>query len=58
MIKSIEVSEEDKVLMAQYNIETETRTVFYARGYKYDKLKDALSFAKDAMEKERVAANT
>jgi len=57
MIKSNELTEEDKVLMDQYNITSETRTLFYSDGYKYDKLKDALSYAKLAGEREKVADN-
>ena len=52
MIKSSELTEEDKVLMDQHNITSETRTLFYSDGYKYDKLKDALSYAKLAGERE------
>lgn len=45
MIKTAVVTEEDKILMAQYKIMTETKTVFLSGGYKYDKLKDALDYA-------------
>jgi hypothetical protein len=57
MIKPIELTEQDKALMTQYNIKAETRMVFHARGYKYDKLKDALSFARQALQPERRADN-
>ena len=46
MIVSDELSEQDRELMAQYNITTETKTVFCTQGYKYDKLKQALNYAK------------
>ena len=55
MIKSTVVTEEDKVLMAQYDIKTETRTLFYSEGYKYDKLKDALNYAKRSVEHKRAS---
>lgn len=54
MIKNSEVTEEDKALMAQYDIKTETRTLFYFEGHKYDKLKDALSYARLSVEREKV----
>jgi hypothetical protein len=54
MNKSTEVSQEDRELMAQYNIEAETRTLFYCEGYKYDKLADALNFARSSVERKRV----
>jgi hypothetical protein len=57
LIKSIALSEEDKVLMAQYNIETETRILFYSEGYKYDKLKDALNYAKLSVERKLASGN-
>jgi hypothetical protein len=57
MIKSNALTEEDKELMNQYNITSETRTLFFSEGYKYDKLKDALSYAKLAGEREKVADN-
>ncbi|MEZ5501708.1 MAG: hypothetical protein R3E50_03255 [Halioglobus sp.] len=46
MIKSTTISEEDQLLMAQYHIRAETRTIFYSEGYKYDKLQDALNYAR------------
>ena len=55
MIKSNALTDEDKVLMDQHNITSETRTLFYFEGHKYDKLKDALSYAKQAGEKEKLA---
>jgi hypothetical protein len=51
MIISTEVSQEDNKLMAQFNVKTETRTMFYSEGYKYDNLKDALSYGKLSVER-------
>jgi hypothetical protein len=51
MIENNEVTEEDKALMAQYNIQSETKTLFFADGYKYDKLKDAVRYAKFSSER-------
>jgi hypothetical protein len=45
------ISQEDKELMLQYNIRTETRTVFYYEGYKYEKLHDAIRYAKLSRER-------
>ncbi|MEZ5567404.1 MAG: hypothetical protein R3E54_03520 [Halioglobus sp.] len=56
MIKNPEISAEDKALMAKYSIHSETRTVFHFEGYKYDKLKDALRFAKLAKERQMAPA--
>ena len=57
MLKATEITEEDRVLMTQYNISTETKTIFFAEGYKYDKLKDALKYAMLAAERDRVSGN-
>lgn len=51
MIKDTVITEEDKALMAQYDIRTETRTLFYSNGYRYDSLKDALRYAKQSAER-------
>ena len=57
MINEIELSKENKELTARYNIKTETRTLFYSEGYKYDNLKDALSYAKLSIERKRASAD-
>lgn len=57
MIEMTAITEEDKVLMDQYNITTETRTLFYSEGYKYDKLKDALDYAKLSVERKLASGN-
>ena len=46
MIVSDELSEQDREMMAHYNITTETKTVFCTQGYKYDKSKQALNYAR------------
>ena len=56
MNEAKDVSQEDKDLMNQHNIKMETRTVFYSNGYKYDNLRDAVSYAKQSKERERAAA--
>lgn len=51
MIEMTAITEEDKVLMDKYNIKTEARTLFYSEGYKYDKLEDALNYARLSAER-------
>jgi hypothetical protein len=48
-----ELSKEDKELMVKYNIKVEKRMAFYAQGYKYDKLDDAVRYARLSAERER-----
>jgi len=55
MSKSIKESQEDEELMAQFNIKKETRTVYYSEGYKYDNLKEAVSYAKLSVERKRAS---
>lgn len=50
MKNSTEISQEDADLMDKYNIKRETKDVFLADGYKYDKLNDAVRYAKFALE--------
>ena len=47
-----ELSKEDKELMIKYDIKAETRIAFYAAGYKYDKLEDALRYARLSAERD------
>lgn len=57
MSKMAELSEEDKELMVRYNIKAETRMTFYAEGYKYDKLGDAVRYARLSAERERYSGD-
>jgi hypothetical protein len=52
------VTEKDKALLTKYNIKIETRTVYYSKGFKYDNLKDALSYAKLDVERSRASGNS
>ena len=46
------MNEEDNKLMEQYDITSQQKTVYLYKGYKYDRLKDAINFAKiDARHK-------
>jgi len=40
------MTNEDKQLMARYGITWETRTIFRFQGHQYDRLLDALRYAK------------
>lgn len=46
MKQAIEETEEEKQLMTQYGITSETKRAFFFQGYKYDKLADALKYAR------------
>lgn len=47
------LSESDRALISEYEIECEVRTVFFVDGYRYDKLKNAVRFAKIAAERQQ-----
>ncbi len=40
------MSEAEKKLMAEYGITSAPETIYYYKSYRYDKLADALKFAK------------
>ena len=40
------MSEQDKSLMAEYDITSSPKTVYFYKQYRYDRLSDALSYAK------------
>lgn len=46
------MTEEDKKLMQKYGITCEQRTVYFWKTYKYEKLDDAVNYAKLMVEKE------
>jgi uncharacterized protein YecA (UPF0149 family) len=43
--EEIEMSEQDKTLMAEYGITSLPKTVYFYKEYRYDRLSDALSYA-------------
>jgi hypothetical protein len=45
-IEEIVMSEQDKTLMAEYGVTSSTKTVYFYKEYRYDRLSDALSYAK------------
>jgi hypothetical protein len=44
--EEIEMSEQDKTLMAEYSITSTVKTVYSYKGYRYDRLSDAISYAR------------
>lgn len=40
------MSEQDKTLMAEYGITSTVKKVYTYKGYRYDRLSDALSYAR------------
>ncbi len=40
------MSEQDKTLMAEYGITSAPKTVYFYKEFRYDRLSDALSYAK------------
>lgn len=57
MNEASELSKEDSDLIARYNIRSETRTVFFSEGYKYDNLKDAVRYAKLVLERKQTSVD-
>lgn len=54
------MTEEEEKLMEQHGITCKRRTVYFYKGYKYEKLKDALSYAaiETAREPKSVTSHT
>lgn len=52
MSEEFEISKEDRELMIRYNVDAETKVVFYYEGYKYDNLRDAIRYAELSAERE------
>lgn len=46
------MTKKDAVLMAKYGITSEQKTVYYYEKHKYDKLEDAVNYAKIVESKE------
>ena len=44
--EEIEMSEQDKTLLTEYGITSTPKTVYFYKEYRYDRLSDALSYAK------------
>jgi hypothetical protein len=50
MNQNKQATEEELKLMSQYGITHETKSVYFYMGYKYDKLKDAILYARDSSD--------
>ena len=50
-----QVTEEERKLMAQYSITHENKSVYFFKGYKYDRLSDAITYAKKSSSGEPAA---
>ena len=52
MIPDTQITEEELKLMTQYGITHVRKTVYLCKGYKYDKLSDAISYARVVLDNE------
>ena len=50
MTQDEQSAEEAEKLMAKYGITHEQKTVYFYRGHKYDKLRDAIRYATDGLD--------
>jgi hypothetical protein len=55
MTQDKQSSEEEQKSMAEYGITHEKKSVYFYQGHKYDKLSDAIRYARDSLAR---AANT
>jgi hypothetical protein len=53
-----QVTEEERKLMAQYGITHETKSMYFYQGHKYDKLNDAINYARDSLARTLGTAST
>lgn len=51
-------SEEEQKSMAEYGITHEKRSVYFYRGRKYDKLSDAIRYARDGLDRRPTKVST
>lgn len=53
MTQDEQASEEEQKLMSEYGITHEQKSVYFYRGHKYDKLSDAIRYARDGLDRTR-----
>ena len=53
-----QTTEEDKTLMAQYEITQDLKPVYFYKGHKYEKLSDAVSYAKHNLARTQTTASS
>ena len=58
MTQDEQSSEEEQKLMAEYGITHEKKSVYFYRGHKYDKLGDAIRYARDGLDRTPSTAST
>lgn len=50
IFKGLHMTDEEKQMIDQFGITNETKTIFYFRGHKYERLSDALNYAKKEVD--------
>ncbi len=51
MTQDKQSSEEEQKSMAEYGITHEKKSVYFYRGHKYDKLSDAIRYARESLDR-------
>jgi hypothetical protein len=49
MTQDMQCSEEEQKMMVQYGITHEKKSVYFYQGHKYDRLSDAIRYARDSL---------
>jgi hypothetical protein len=58
MTQEMQGSEEEQELMVQYGITHEKKSVYFYQGHKYDRLGDAIRYARDSSARTPTTAST
>ena len=58
MTQDEQSSDEAQKLMAEYGITHEKKSVYFYRGHKYDKLSDAIRYARDGLDRKPTTVST
>jgi len=58
MTQGEQSSEEAQKLMAEYGISHEKKSVYFYQGHKYDRLSDALRYARDGLDRIPITVST
>ena len=58
MTQDMQCSEEEQKLMVQYGITHEKKSVYFYQGHKYDKLSDAIRYARNSLGREQSTLST
>ena len=58
MTQDMQCSEEEQKLTVQYGITHEKKSVYFYQGHKYDKLSDAIRYARDSLAREQTTVST